>query len=69
MADLNNISDSGFAGAIYAALFLKEFVSDSTPWAHLDLFAWNARSRPGRPEGAEAMTLRALYALIEDRFG
>ena len=69
VADLNNISESGFAGAIYAALFLKEFVSDSTPWAHLDLFAWNARSRPGRPEGAEAMTLRALYALIEDRFG
>jgi leucyl aminopeptidase len=69
VADLNNISDSGFAGAIYAALFLKEFVSDATPWAHFDLFAWNNRSRPGRPEGAEAMCLRALYALIESRYG
>ncbi len=69
VADINNISDSGFAGAIYAALFLKEFVSDETRWVHIDLFAWNARSRPGRPEGAEAMTLRALYALIEDRWG
>ena len=69
VADLNNISDSGFAGAIYAALFLKEFVSDTKAWAHFDLFAWNNRTRPGRPEGAEAMTLRALYALIEDRYG
>lgn len=69
VADINNISDSGFAGAIYAALFLKEFVSEETPWAHFDIYAWNAKSRPGRPEGAEAMCLRALYALIEDRFG
>ena len=69
VADLNNISDSGFAGAIYAALFLKEFVSDTPAWVHFDLYAWNARARPGRPEGGEAMTLRTLYALIEDRFG
>jgi len=69
VADLNNISDSGFAGAIYAALFLKEFVSDTKSWVHFDLYAWNARTRPGRPEGGEAMTLRALFALIEARFG
>jgi len=31
--------------------------------------AWNARARPGRPEGAEAQTLRALYAYISARFG
>jgi len=69
VADLNNISDSGFAGAIYAALFLKEFVSDTTPWAHFDIYAWNGRARPGRPEGGEAMTLRALFALVRERFG
>jgi len=69
VADLNNIADSSFAGAIYAALFLKEFVSDGTPWAHFDLYAWNARSRPGRPEGGEAMALRGLFALIKERFG
>ncbi|HSD33778.1 MAG TPA: leucyl aminopeptidase family protein, partial [Alphaproteobacteria bacterium] len=66
-ADLNNIWDSPFAGAIVAALFLQEFVSASTPWAHLDLMAWNSTSRPGRPEGGEAMALRALYALIAER--
>jgi leucyl aminopeptidase len=39
------------------------------PWVHVDLMAYNTGSRPGRPEGGEAMGLRALFALIEDRFG
>jgi leucyl aminopeptidase len=67
IADLNNIWDSPFAGAITAALFLQEFVSPTTPWVHLDLMAWNSTSRPGRPEGGEAMALRALYALVAER--
>jgi leucyl aminopeptidase len=69
IADLNNVSESPFAGAIAAALYLQEFVPAETPWAHLDTYAWNASSRPGRPEGGEALGLRALYALIERRFG
>jgi leucyl aminopeptidase len=32
---------------------------------HLDVMAWNLTSRPGRPEGGEAMGLRATYAVIE----
>ncbi len=67
VADLNNIWDSPFAGAISGALFLQEFVSQTTPWVHLDLMAWNTTSRPGRPEGGEAMGLRALYALVAER--
>jgi leucyl aminopeptidase len=69
IADLNNVSESPFAGAIQAALYLQEFVSDKTPWAHVDTYAWNAKSRPGRPEGGEALGLRAAYALIAERFG
>ena len=69
VADLNNIWDSPFAGAITAALFLQEFVSPTTPWVHLDIMAWNSTSRPGRPEGGEAMALRALYALVAERAG
>ena len=68
-ADLNNVSESGFAGAIIAALYLAEFVSPTTPWAHIDTYAWNTGTRPGRPEGAEALGLRALYAAIKKRFG
>jgi leucyl aminopeptidase len=69
VADLNNISDGPFAGAITAALFMQEFVDPGIPWAHLDLFAWNPHGRPGRPEGAEAQTIRAIHALIAARFG
>jgi leucyl aminopeptidase len=68
VADLNNVSDSGFAGAVIAALYLAEFVSPTTPWAHIDTYAWNASSRPGRPEGAEALGLRALYSALQRRF-
>ncbi|HLN23109.1 MAG TPA: leucyl aminopeptidase family protein [Patescibacteria group bacterium] len=67
VADISNASDNGHAGAITAALFLQEFVSPSTSWAHLDVFAWNPSARPGRPEGGEAMALRALFHLIAQR--
>jgi leucyl aminopeptidase len=67
VADLNNIWDSPFAGAIVAALFLQEFVSAATPWLHLDIMAWNPTAKPGRPEGGEAQGLRALYALLAER--
>jgi leucyl aminopeptidase len=69
IADLNNVSESPFAGAIVAALYLSEFVSTATPWAHLDVMAWNGSARPGRPEGGEAIGLRALYEYIRGRFG
>jgi leucyl aminopeptidase len=65
-ADLNNVSSGGYAGAITAALFLAEFVDAGTPWAHLDIMAWNVSAKPGRPEGGEAMGLRAAYALVEE---
>lgn len=68
VADLNNISSTAYGGAITAALFLREFIGCQTPWIHLDLMAYNARSRPGRPEGGEAMGMRALFALIQTRF-
>ncbi len=69
IADLANVAASGHAGAIFGALFLESFVSKDTAWAHLDLMAWNTTSRPGRPEGGEAMGLRAAYALIDSRYG
>ena len=69
IADLNNVSESPHAGAVTAALYLQEFVEPDIPWAHLDVMAWNTGSRPGRPEGAEATALRALYAYIAQRFG
>ena len=69
IADINNAGDSPFAGAITAALFLKEFVAADVPWVHVDLFAWNPADRPGRPQGGEALAQRAMYQLIADRYG
>lgn len=69
VATLNNISEGPYAGAITAALFLNEFVSPKTPWAHLDFMGWNDSSRPGRPEGGEAQGMRGFYRAIARRFG
>jgi leucyl aminopeptidase len=67
VADINNVSESSFAGAITAALFLSEFVEPTIPWVHIDMMAWNPSARPGRPEGGEAQGLRSLYALIAEK--
>ncbi|MBL8511419.1 MAG: leucyl aminopeptidase family protein [Betaproteobacteria bacterium] len=56
------------AGAVTAALFLQHFIPKEQAWIHIDLFAWNPKSRPGRPEGGEAHTLRAVLAMLEARF-
>jgi leucyl aminopeptidase len=69
VGDLNNVSSSAFAGAIIGALFLKRFVAAQTDWLHIDLYAWNPKERPGRPVGGEAQTIRALYALLAERYG
>ena len=69
VADLVNSPASGLAGASTAALFLKHFINDDIPWLHFDVMAFNARNRPGRPEGGEAMALRAVYQYLEQRYG
>lgn len=67
-ADTNNVG-GGHAGAITAALFLSKFVEQAKSWLHLDIFAWNPKEKPGRPEGGEAHSVRALYALLTERYG
>jgi len=57
------------AGSVTAALFLEHFVPREQPWIHFDLFAWTPKSKPGRPEGGEAQTLRAVFAMLEARYG
>ncbi|CCQ75144.1 M17 family metallopeptidase [Magnetospira sp. QH-2] len=67
-AMLTNDAEGRYGGAITAALFLREFVGAEIPWIHIDMMAWNGGSRPGRPEGGEAQGLRALFALLEQRY-
>ncbi|MEQ1705572.1 MAG: leucyl aminopeptidase family protein [Rickettsiales bacterium] len=67
-ADLSNDPDSSYAGAITAALFLQEFVSKTKSWIHVDMMAWNLQNKAGRPQGGEAMAIRALYKLIKENY-
>ena len=67
VADLNNVATGGHGGAITAALFLRRFVTAKS-WLHLDIFAWTPAAKPGRPEGAECQTARALYSLLCARY-
>ena len=69
IADLNNVASSGFAGAIFGALFLKRFVTETPNWLHIDLYAWNPKERPGRGVGAEAHALRGVYRYLVERYG
>ena len=64
IADVNNVSSKPMAGAVIAALFLQRFVTRPTPWLHLDTYAWNDSSQPGRPEGGEAQAIRAAFHVI-----
>jgi len=69
MADINNAGAGGFAGAITAALFLQYFTEAARSWVHFDLYAWSKKARPGRPAGGEAQAIRALFAVLQKRFG
>lgn len=69
VADLNNVSSSAFAGAIFGALYLKRFITANPRWLHVDLFAWNPKERPGRPVGAELQGVRAFHRFLTDRYG
>ena len=69
MADVNNVSEKAYAGAIVAGLFLQRFVPVDLSWAHFDLYGWNDQARPGRPAGGEAQTMRAAFEGISHLLG
>jgi len=68
IADLCNSASSGYGGAITAALYLKEFVPIQVKWIHIDVMAYNMRSRAGRPKGGEAMGLRAVIEFLKEKY-
>lgn len=69
IADVRNDSAAwAQAGSVTAALFLQKFAPTTGSWAHMDIFAWNPRARPGWPEGGEAQAMRACYRYLRDRF-
>ncbi len=69
VADITNSPDGGYGGAITAALFLQRFVPQTVSWGHIDVMAWNLSSKPGRPEGGEAMGMRAVASALLNKYG
>lgn len=63
-ADIANAGPR-YGGAISAALFLKHFVDDSVPWAHLDIAGpgYNDSSTSLYPAGATGFGVRTLVGL------
>jgi leucyl aminopeptidase len=66
-ADINNIASGGVAGAITAALFLREFVPENVAWAHLDIAGPMFRDREWRyyEAGALGFGVKTLVHLVE----
>lgn len=68
VADICHTASSPMGGSITAALFLRRFVGE-IPWLHFDIFAWVASARPSHPLGGDAQGPRAVFALLEKRYG
>ncbi len=67
IADLQNTGPRP-GGSITAALFLKEFVSSSIPWAHIDIAGtcWTEKDRDINPKGATGYGVRTLVNWIKE---
>jgi len=64
IADMAN-SGARYGGAIFAAMFLKEFAED-TPWIHLDIAgtAWMEDQKPWIAKGPSGIALRSLVEFV-----
>ena len=67
VADLKNVNGRK-AGAITAAIFLKQFVPEGVPWAHLDIAgcAWEDKGSALVPKGATGMGVHLLTRLLQN---
>jgi leucyl aminopeptidase len=65
IADMVN-AGSRYGGAIFAAMFLKEFAED-TPWIHLDIAgtAWMEEAKPWIAKGPSGIALRSLVEFVK----
>ena len=66
VADIRNVTRKRYGGAITAALFLKAFVPDSVPWAHLDIAgpAIAEKDAPLTPVGGTGFGVRLIIEYL-----
>ena len=67
IADMKNVGPRE-AGSITAAQFLKRFIKDGTPWAHLDIAGMAWSNKPGATwgKGATGYGVRLLDQYVRD---
>ncbi len=67
IADMMNISLGRGAGSITAAQFLKRYIENDTPWAHLDIagMAWEDKGSDLNPKGASGFGVRLLNDYVK----
>ena len=68
VADMNNVSESPFSGAIIAALFLRRFVKRAPRFAHFDLYGWRPAMRPLGPKGGEPQSARTVFDVLAQEY-
>ena len=64
VADMNNVSDGPFAGAVTAALFLRRFAKGAQRYVHLDIYGWRPAARALGPKGGEPQAIRAMLEVV-----
>jgi leucyl aminopeptidase len=69
VADMNNVSDGPFAGAIVGAMFLKRFVRKAKRFAHFDIYGWRQTAKPVGPKGGETQAARAVFEWMKRTHG
>ncbi len=72
IADLANVATDRAGGMLVAGHYLKEFIPDGLPWAHLDIAgpAFNVGKPYGyTPAGGTGVPVRTLIATLEDIAG
>lgn len=68
IADIQNIGQNKWGGAITAALFLQEFVPEDTPWTHLDIAgpAFEEKGKiPYIPTGGTGFAIRTIARYLD----
>jgi leucyl aminopeptidase len=69
VADMSNVAEAPFAGAVTAALFLRRFVSRARRFAHFDIYGWRPAARPLGPKGGEPQVARAVFRTLKEEIG
>jgi leucyl aminopeptidase len=69
LADLANVTGNRWGGMLVGGVFLREFVGDDLPWAHIDIAgpAYNTGSAWGyTPKGGTGVPVRTIAAVLAD---